>query len=222
MEELNLTVKAIQDKVSIMETEIASVQDRQRTLDRKFSHMKKNAEFVDEQIIELKMALQASTDERKDEISECRKQVLYLEVYSRRENLKFEGIPELVEVTVQQNVTSHEDTKNVLANFMENVLGIEDAKDIEFQRVHRMGMRLGSNGRVKTCWKTVCLIFLIWMFSWKNFSSYCSVKVEQGSYPLIVLWIPRQNQRNLENVTILTLPKANETKKVTTTLFYLL
>ena len=28
MEQLNVTVKAIQDKVSIMETEIASVQDR--------------------------------------------------------------------------------------------------------------------------------------------------------------------------------------------------
>ena len=149
MEELNLTVKAMQDKVSIMETEIASVQDRQRTLDGKFSHMEKNAEFVDEQIIELKMALQASTDKSKDEVSECRKRVLYLEAYVQRENLKFEGIPESVEATVQQNATSHEDTKNVLANFMENVLGIEDAKEIEFQRVHRMGKpRMdGSDGR---------------------------------------------------------------------------
>ena len=30
-------------------------------------------------------------EERKDEISACRKQILYLEAYSRRENLKFEG-----------------------------------------------------------------------------------------------------------------------------------
>ena len=108
--------------------------------------MEKNSKFVDEQIIELKTALQTSTDKRKDEVSECRKQVLYLEAYSRRENLKFDGIPELVE-TNQQNVTSHEDTKNVLANFMQNVLGIEDAKDIEFQRVHRMGKpRMDGNG----------------------------------------------------------------------------
>ena len=74
MEKLNLTVKGIQ--------EIASVQDRQRTLDGKFSHMEKTAEFVDEQIIELKTALQTSTDKRKDEVSECHKQVLYLEAYS--------------------------------------------------------------------------------------------------------------------------------------------
>ena len=132
-----------------METETASVQDIQRTLEGKFSHMEKNAEFVDKQIIKLKAALQASTDKRKDEVSECRKPVLYLEAYSRRENLRFEGIPELVEATVQQNVTSHEDTKNVLANCMENVLGIKDAKDIEFQRVHRKGKpRMdGSGGR---------------------------------------------------------------------------
>ena len=131
-EELNLTVKGMKDKISLMETEIACVQDRQRTLDRKFSHMGKNAEFVDEQITELKTAVQTSTDKRKEEVSECRKQVLYPEAYSRRENLKFEGIPELVETIDRQNATSHEDTKKVLANFVENVLGIEDTKDIEF------------------------------------------------------------------------------------------
>jgi len=89
MEELNLTAKRIQDKVSHLEKEIASVQDKQKSVDGKFSHMAKNAEFVDEQIIEL----QTSTDKRKNEVSECRKQVLYLEAYSRRENLKFEGYP---------------------------------------------------------------------------------------------------------------------------------
>ena len=55
------------------------------------------------------------------------------------ENLRFAGIPKLVETIDQQNATSQEDTKEVLANFMENVLGLEDPKDIEFQRVHRMG-----------------------------------------------------------------------------------
>ena len=102
-------------------------------------HMEKNAEFVDEQVIELKTALQTRTDKRKDEVSECRKQVFCLEAYSQQKNLKFEGIPELVETIDQQNTTSHEDMKKVLGNFTENVLGIEDAKDIEFQRVHRMG-----------------------------------------------------------------------------------
>lgn len=147
MEELNLTVKGIQDKVSHLETEFVSIKDKQKTLDGKFSHMEKNAEFVDEQIEELRTALQTNTEERKNEISECRKQVLYLEAYSRRENLKFEGIPELFETATRQNTSSNEDTKKVLADFMENVLGIEDANDIEFQRVHRMGKsRMDRNG----------------------------------------------------------------------------
>ena len=67
---------------------------------------------MDEQIIKLKTALQIRTDTRKDEVSECRKQVLYLEAYSRRETLKFDGIAELVEAIDQQNATSREDTRN--------------------------------------------------------------------------------------------------------------
>ena len=66
--------------------------------------------------------------------------------YSRRENLRFEGIPEFSESSGQQNATSQEDTKEVLVNFMENVLGIEDAKDMEFQRVHRIGKPKSDNG----------------------------------------------------------------------------
>ena len=85
-------------------------------------------------------------EERKDEISACRKQILYLEAYSRKENLKFEGIPELPKSSGQQNATSKEDTKEVLANFMENVLGIEDAKDMELQRVNRIGKPKSENG----------------------------------------------------------------------------
>ena len=70
----------------------------------------------------------------------------YLEAYSRRENLKFEGIPELPESSSQQNATSKEVTKEVLVNFMENVLEIEDAKDMEFQRVHRIDKPKSENG----------------------------------------------------------------------------
>lgn len=79
-----------------MPTEIASVRDRLRTLGGKFSHIEDNAEFVKNQTIELKTACQSSTDKRNDEVREYRRQVLYLEAYSRRENLKtFEVIPEI-------------------------------------------------------------------------------------------------------------------------------
>ena len=105
--------------------------------------MKENVKFIDKKITEL----QESADKRKTDISECRQQILYLETYSRRENLKFERIPKSFETSAQQSASA-EDKKKVLVNFIEDALGVEDAKGIEFQRVHRMGkpMTGGGNG----------------------------------------------------------------------------
>ena len=146
MDELNQTVKGLQTKVSYIETDVAAVKGKQKSLEEDCSHMKENAKFVDEEIAEL----QESANKRKADISDCRKQILYLEAYSRRENLKFEGIPESFETSAQQSAPA-EDTRKVLVNFIEDALGIEDAKDIEFQRVHRMGKpKTGSGNGSRT------------------------------------------------------------------------
>ena len=108
--------------------------------------MKENVKFIDKKITEL----QESADKRKTDFSECREQILYLETYSRRENLKFERIPESFETSAQQSASA-EDKKKVLVNFIEDALGLEDAKGIEFQRVHRMGKpRSGSGNGSRT------------------------------------------------------------------------
>ena len=69
----------------------------------------------------------------KEANDELRKKTLYLEAYSRCENLKFAGIPEVN--------SDLEDTKNILTNFISRQLGIENPEDIEFQRVHRIGKK---------------------------------------------------------------------------------
>ena len=127
MEELNSTVKGLQSKISLMEIDTDSVKDKQKGLDEKFTHMENNSKFEDEYIEQLESSLQKS---KPDEIDECHKKILYLEAYSRRENLKFEGIP-----VVQHNATSNQsqDTERILIDFLENVLVIDDAKNIEFQ-----------------------------------------------------------------------------------------
>ena len=94
MEELNKTVKGLQGKVSSLEIDVVSIKDKQKSLDNKFTHVESNSKFVDSHIKEL----QEMVEERKDVISACRKQILYLEAYSRRGNLKFEGIPELAKI----------------------------------------------------------------------------------------------------------------------------
>ena len=66
-------------------------------------------------------------------IKELEDQQLYLEAYSRRENLKFENIPE--------DDASREDTALVLHSFQEKDLGYIDAASIEIQGVHRIGKR---------------------------------------------------------------------------------
>ena len=74
---------------------------------------------------------------------ELRKQILYLETYSRRENLKFVGIPE--KSSSNDNISdagegSSEDTAAVIYKFMANeLLMAEPHKKIEFQRIHRLG-----------------------------------------------------------------------------------
>ena len=117
-EDLNQAVKSLR-------------QDKQKSFDEKCTHFENNATFVDKHIQEL----QSGMDKREEEISNNYKQMLYFEAYSRRENLKFEGIPE----TPESLDVQREDTRQVLVDFMQSGLGIEDAQDIEFQRVHRMG-----------------------------------------------------------------------------------
>ena len=140
MEDLNTTVKSLQSKLSFVEIDIASVKDKQKNLDEKFSHMETNSIFVDERINQL----QSNLEKSKKEVDECHQKILYLEAYSRRENLKFEGIAEASHNNAAS--TRSENTEEVLVDFLENVLGIENAKNIEFQRIHRLGKPKNDSG----------------------------------------------------------------------------
>ena len=69
----------------------------------------------------------------KEAREELQKSILYLETYSRRENLKLAGIPEGGE--------GQEATRKVLVEFLSTKLGIQDPDDTELQRVHRIGKK---------------------------------------------------------------------------------
>ena len=129
MEDLNTTVKSLQSKLSFMEIDIDSYKETQKNLDEKFTHVETNSKFVDECINQV----QSSPEKSKKEVDESHRKILYLEAYSRRENLQFEGIEE----ASQNNATSTrgENTEDVLMD----VFGIEDAKNIEFQ--HKIEFR---------------------------------------------------------------------------------
>ena len=70
---------------------------------------------------------------------QLRKQILHLECYSRRENLKFIGVPERI-ISPDEKEETCEDTKAAINKFLKEELEIKDPhQKIEFQRVHRLG-----------------------------------------------------------------------------------
>ena len=66
-------------------------------------------------------------------IKELEDKLLYQEVYNRRENLRFFGIPEPTGGT--------EDVHQVVHKFLKEELELEITEDIEFQRAHRIGKK---------------------------------------------------------------------------------
>ena len=65
--------------------------------------------------------------------------MLYQEVYNRRENLYFFGIPEFTTVA--------ENTFDVMRRFLKEELELESAENIEFQRAHRIGKKKMGEAR---------------------------------------------------------------------------
>ena len=76
--------------------------------------------------------LQKANDDLQAKLKEIEDKNLYLEAYSRRENIIFENILQ---------ATDREDTESVLRAFLEMELGYKDANTIEIQRVHRLGKK---------------------------------------------------------------------------------
>ena len=69
----------------------------------------------------------------KSKIEELKTKDLYLEAYSRRENINIEES--------SPSGSREEDTEEVLRSFMERELGYGDARSVEIQRVHRLGKK---------------------------------------------------------------------------------
>ena len=82
-------------------------------------------------------ALQKENDELRANFKLIEDKNLYLEVYSRHENIKFENILEVE--------TDKEDTEKVLRTFLEMELGFSDAANVEIQRVHSLGKKRGES-----------------------------------------------------------------------------
>ena len=77
-----------------------------------------------------------------DLLDEIHTKNLYLEAYSRRENIKFTNIEESTEIGGR----SGEDTEEVLRNFLKRDLGYRDARNVENSAI--------TSHRKKQGWKS--------------------------------------------------------------------
>ena len=135
LERFSSRLTEIEKTVVSLRCELKSSKEKQTELQRSVDEVKDSLDVAHgrSDTLELKSyKLDSALKEAKEDL---RKKILYLETYSRRENLKFAGIPE--------GRDEQEDTKEVLVEFLSKQLETESAGEIEFQRVHRMGKKGG-------------------------------------------------------------------------------
>lgn len=128
------------EKVQSLETVLSGVKSDVKELQTTTSNLKKATVEMDAGLSNLNTEVQElrnEIDENRKEIKATNDRCLYYEVYNRRENLRFLGI--------QESNGEEENTIQTLYQFFERELELESARDIEFQRVHRIGKKTAGN-----------------------------------------------------------------------------
>ena len=150
LDAIETSVKGLQDTFARMDDWIRALEGVQAASNQDINDLKDSLSFAEDQQkkttesfdkykeqTNLKMAeLTRKNNELENNIKELENKSLYLEAYSRRENIKFENIQE------ENGYGAHQqDTENVLRNFLETHLGYENARSVEMQRVHRLNVK---------------------------------------------------------------------------------
>lgn len=124
------------EKVQRLETTLSGVKSDITELQSKTTQMKKAADDMEAGLSNLNTEveeLRKKIGENEKEIKLINDRYLYQEVYNRRENLRFLGFPE---ATGNEEVASE-----TVYQFLERELELDAVRDIEFQRVHRIGKK---------------------------------------------------------------------------------
>ena len=108
---LTTSVSSIEMSVSRLEKEVSALDSKTKTIDKSVNVLKESVSFCEDEIEEMKKNAYDIKDGCTSDIEELRKQFLYLEHYSRRENLKFLGIPERIISADEDDDRPSEDTK---------------------------------------------------------------------------------------------------------------
>ena len=156
LDAIEKSVKILQETLAGMDSRIQSLESAQASAYRDIKDLKESLNFAEDKCMKTtesfdeykqQISLQMTELEQKGtalegKITELENKNPYLEAYSRRENIKFENIEEVLELNTRQ-----EDTECVLPNFLESELGYKDAGSVEIQRVHRLNKKKDAKPR---------------------------------------------------------------------------
>ena len=156
LDAIEKSVNILQETLAGMDSIIQSLGSAQASAYRDINDLKESLNFAEDKCKETtecfneykqQISLQMTELEQKGnilegKITELENKHLYLEAYSRRENIKFENIEEVPELN-----THHEDTERVLRDFLESELGYKHASYVEIQRVHLLNKKKDAKPR---------------------------------------------------------------------------
>ena len=157
LDSIESATKKIEANLENLEKRTQSLEDFQTTMIKDIDDLKERINFTGQQLKEKTEAeekahrlcetqlaeLTTKRQKNEDLLEEIHTKNLYLEAYSRRENINFTTIVESTEIVGR----SGENTEDVLRNFLERDLGYMDARTVEIQRVHRIGKSKDGNPR---------------------------------------------------------------------------
>lgn len=148
---VNETVSRIETSISSLEGRMTAVEETQKVAQKDIEDLKESKNFMDEVVSKqvgkmveeleflktrgnLQRVALETLSRRYDDLET---KDLYLEAYSRRENIKFLNIEE----------ERGENTEEIMRAFLRDELKLTDSQSIEIQRVHRNGRSFGDKPR---------------------------------------------------------------------------
>ena len=134
MENFSSKLGVMEDSVRALRRELNSSKVAQAELDKTVKDLKESVDFGHGRIDQVELKAFKHDSALKEAKEALEKKYPYLEAYSRRENLKFAGIPE-------SEGESQQVTRGILVEFLSNQLGFHHPEEIEFQRIHRIGKK---------------------------------------------------------------------------------
>lgn len=135
LESLESSVRQMDLSMKALKVNVKSLESKVEEVETNLTDLTTSTAMIEDEMKETKIQCSENHRELHEETNNVNTKILYLEAYSRRENLKFFGIQE-----DSPNEDSKETTE-IIYDFFETKLGLHDARQIEFQRIHRLGKK---------------------------------------------------------------------------------